>query len=302
MARGLGGSMVALVTPMTAAGEVDREALAGLIDWHVESGTDALVPTGTTGESATLTREEHLQVIAETVRYTRGRLPVIAGSGSNATAEAIDYSMAAEQAGADACLLVTPYYNRPTQEGLYRHFCAVADRTSLPLVLYNVPARTASDLLPETVARLAELDGIVAIKEATGKVARARQILELCGDALQVYSGDDATALDLLLAGAVGVISVTANLVPAAMHELVSLALAGETQAAARLNEQLMPLHAGLFLEANPIPVKWALHRMGRIAPGIRLPLTQLGDDCRAPLLAALELAGVALPEERTRP
>ena len=297
MAKDLGGSMVALVTPMTASGELDRQALARLIDWHVESGTDALVPVGTTGESATLSREEHLQVIADTVKQAGGRLPVIAGAGSNSTAEAIDYSVAAEQAGADACLLVCPYYNRPTQEGMYQHFSAIAERTSLPLVLYNVPSRTASDLLPETVARLAELDSVVAIKEATGEVERARRILELCGDALQVYSGDDATAFDLLQAGAVGVISVTANLAPAAMHRMVRLALAGETEAASKLNEQLMPLHTRLFLEANPIPVKWALHRLGRTGEGIRLPLTQLSDDYRAPVLEAMQLAGLELPK-----
>lgn len=287
------GSLVALATPMQDDLSVDREALAGLIEWHIESGTDAVVSVGTTGESATLTRDEHLQVIRETVRLANGRIPVIAGTGSNSTAEAIDYSVAAEKAGAHACLLVAPYYNRPTQEGLYQHFRAVAAKLGIPQILYNVPARTASDILPETVARLAEVDGIVAIKEATGDLARAKQLLALTGDAITVYSGDDATSLDLMLAGAKGTISVTANVAPAAMHQMASLAVSGRAEEAMELNARLDPLHRALFVEPNPVPVKWALYKMGLVKKGIRLPLTWLSEAWHAPVLQALNAAGV---------
>ena len=289
----IGGSIVALVTPMTDSCAVDWDALASLIEWHIEEGTDAVVPVGTTGEAATLTRDEHLRVIAETVRQVKGRIPVIAGTGSNSTSEAADYSREAEKAGADACLLVTPYYNRPTQEGLYQHFSRIAGQVGIPLILYNVPARTACDLLPETVARLAEQHNLLGIKEATGDVDRARQVRALCGDAMQVYSGDDETALDLMLAGASGTVSVTANVVPAAMHQMAALAVSGQAEAARALNACLLPLHTRLFLESNPIPVKWALHRMGRIGAGIRLPLTQLSEAYHEPVLEALRLAGV---------
>jgi len=287
------GSMVALVTPMHADGGLDWEALERLVEFHVENGTDAIVAVGTTGESATLDEAEHCQVIRFVVERVRGRLPVIAGTGSNSTREAIDLTRCAMEAGADACLLVTPYYNKPTQEGLYRHYKAIAEAVAIPQILYNVPGRTAVDLLPETVARLAPISNIVGIKEASGSVQRVREILERCDGALEVYSGDDALALDTVAAGGKGVISVTANVAPAAMHRAMSEALAGETEAARRTNAPLEGLHKALFCESNPIPVKWALHRMGLIGPGIRLPLTPLAEHCHGPLLQAMEAAGI---------
>jgi 4-hydroxy-tetrahydrodipicolinate synthase len=287
------GSMVALVTPMQADGVVDDDALDRLVDFHVENGTDAIIAVGTTGESATLDEKEHCDVIRRVVDRAAGRIPVIAGTGANSTREAIDLTRCAMEAGADACLLVTPYYNKPTQEGLYLHFCAVAEAVSIPQILYNVPGRTAVDMLPETVARLADISNIVGIKEATGDLARGREILERCGDKLDLYSGDDATAMELILAGAKGDISVTANVAPRDMHEMCAAALRGDRAEAERINNQLMPLHQNLFLEANPIPVKWALVEMGLISEGIRLPLTPLAEFCRAPLREAMQQAGV---------
>jgi len=287
------GSMVALVTPMQADGVVDDDALDRLVDFHVENGTDAIIAVGTTGESATLDEKEHCDVIRRVVDRAAGRIPVIAGTGANSTREAIDLTRCAMGAGADACLLVTPYYNKPTQEGLYLHFRAVAEAVSIPQILYNVPGRTAVDMLPETVARLADISNIVGIKEATGDLARGREILERCGDKLDLYSGDDATAMELILAGAKGDISVTANVAPRDMHEMCSAALRGDRLEAERINNQLMPLHQNLFLEANPIPVKQALVEMGLISEGIRLPLTLLAESCRAPLREAMRQAGV---------
>ncbi len=287
------GSMVALVTPMHADGGLDWEALERLVEFHVENGTDAIVAVGTTGESATLDEAEHCQVIRFVVEKVRGRLPVIAGTGSNSTREAIDLTRCAMEAGADACLLVTPYYNKPTQEGLYRHYKAVAEAVAIPQILYNVPGRTAVDLLPETVARLAPIANIVGIKEASGQVARVREILDRCDGALEVYSGDDALALDTVAAGGKGVISVTANVAPAAMHRAMAEALAGEMEAARRTNAPLEGLHKALFCESNPIPVKWALQRMGLIGPGIRLPLTPLAASCHDTVLQAMEAAGI---------
>ena len=287
------GSMVALVTPMHPDGAVDEAALDALVEFHVENGTDAIIAVGTTGESATLDEQEHCAVVARVVERAAGRVPVIAGTGSNSTREAIDLTRCAMQAGADACLLVTPYYNKPTQEGLYQHFKTIAEAVSVPQILYNVPGRTAVDMLPETVERLADIPNIVGIKEATGSLERAREIMHRCGDRLDVYSGDDATAMELILAGARGDISVTANVAPRLMHEMCAAALAGNREEATRINQRLLPLHKNLFLESNPIPVKWALREMGLIADGIRLPLTPLSKDYRGPLLVAMQQAGV---------
>lgn len=287
------GSMVALVTPMDESGEVDYAALEALIEFHILHGTDAIVSVGTTGESPTLSTNEHIDVIRRTVELTRDRVPVIAGTGSNSTHEAIELTRHARDAGADACLLVTPYYNKPTQEGLYLHFKAIAEAVPIPQILYNVPGRTACDMLPDTVARLAKVSNIVGIKEATGDVARAKAILDRCGDKLDLYSGDDATALECILIGAKGDISVTANVAPGAMHKMCAAALARDRAQAEIHNKPLLSLHKLLFVEANPIPVKWALHEMGLISPGIRLPLTPLAQTHRPALRHALIEAGV---------
>ena len=272
------GSMVALVTPMQADGALDREALDRLVEFHVENGTDAIVAVGTTGESATLDDEEHCSLIRQVVETAANRIPVIAGTGSNSTREAIELTRCAMEAGADACLLVTPYYNKPTQEGLYLHYKAIAEAVPIPQILYNVPGRTVCDMLPETVARLAQISNIVGIKEATGNLERGKEIMDRCGDKLDVYSGDDATAMELILLGAKGDISVTANVAPRAMHEMCAAALRGDRAEAERINASLLALHKNLFLEANPIPVKWVLQEMGLIQPGIRLPLTPFSD------------------------
>ncbi len=289
----LNGSIVALVTPMQEDGALDRDALDRLVDWHAEQGTAGIVAVGTTGESATLDVEEHCAVIEHIVQRAAGRLPVIAGTGANATREAISLSQRAADLGADACLLVTPYYNKPGQEGLYQHYRAVARAVDIPQILYNVPARTACDLLPETVQRLAELPQIAGIKEATGALERALEIRRLCGDEFPLYSGDDPSAAQLMLqAGARGVVSVSANVIPAAMAQMCAAALAGESEPAQALDARLQPLHKMLFVEANPIPVKWALHRMGRIGPGIRLPLTPLAAEHHEALHQALQQGG----------
>jgi 4-hydroxy-tetrahydrodipicolinate synthase len=287
------GSMVALVTPMHADGAVDEDGLRRLVDWHVENRTDAIIVVGTTGESATLDEKEHCHVIRRTVEMAAGRVPVIAGTGANSTREAIDLTRCAMEAGVDACLLVTPYYNKPTQEGLYLHFRAVAEAVPVPQILYNVPGRTACDMLPETVERLAAISNIVGIKEATGDLERARAIVQCCGERMDVYSGDDATAMELMLNGGKGNISVTANVAPAGMHAMCAAAVAGDRDAAAAANRPLEELHRVLFVESNPIPVKWALHEMGMILPGIRLPMTPLAEQYREPLRAALRQAGI---------
>jgi 4-hydroxy-tetrahydrodipicolinate synthase len=287
------GSMVALVTPMHEDGSLDYAALRRLIDFHVEHGTDALVMVGTTGESATLDMEEHCGVIRAAVEHARERLPVIAGTGANSTAEAIELTRCAVQAGADACLLVTPYYNKPTQEGLYRHFKAVAEAVPIPQILYNVPGRTGCDLLPETVERLAPIANIVGLKEATGNLDRARDILRRCGEKLDLYSGDDATALECILLGAKGDISVTANVAPALMHQMCALARAGRESEARAIDARLAGLHKHLFVESNPIPVKWALQEMGLIQGGIRLPLTPLAEKYHDTVRQAMRAAGV---------
>jgi 4-hydroxy-tetrahydrodipicolinate synthase len=289
--------MVALATPMAPGNgprtPLDAAALARLVEFHIESGTDALVAVGTTGESATLDDHEHLEVIRRVVEYSRGRVPVIAGTGANATHEAIALTKAAHEAGADACLLVTPYYNKPTQEGLYRHYMAVADAVAIPQILYNVPGRTACDLRPETVARLAPHPNIIGIKDATAEVDRVGALREASGPDFLLLSGDDLSSLDFLIAGGDGVISVTANVAPRAMSELCRLAREGDIEAARDLDATLEGLHRQLFIESNPIPTKWALHRMGLIEAGIRLPLTWLAVEHAPAVEAAMRQAGV---------
>ncbi len=287
------GSMVALVTPMREDGALDDEALARLVEFHIDNGTDALVVVGTSGESATLNHQEHCALIRRVVGLTHGRVPVIAGTGANATLEAIALTRCAMGAGASACLLVTPYYNKPTQEGLYRHFKAIAEAVAIPQILYNVPGRTAVDMLPETVERLAPISNIVGIKDATGDLGRGRELIARCGQQMDILSGDDATAMELILAGGKGNISVTANVAPRAMHALCAAALAGDRAQATTINETLMPLHRNLFVESNPIPVKWALYEMGLIPPGIRLPLTPLAEVHHETIRVALHQAGV---------
>ncbi|MGQ0659144.1 MAG: 4-hydroxy-tetrahydrodipicolinate synthase [Chromatiales bacterium] len=291
------GCMVAIVTPMRAgvAAEtpLDHDALQRLIDWHVASGTDGIVAVGTTGESATLNVQEHIEVIRQVVQHVKGRAPVIAGTGANSTTEAIELTQAAKEVGADACLLVTPYYNKPTQEGLYLHHKAIAKAVAIPQILYNVPGRTACDMQPETAGRLARVPNIIGIKEATGDLTRVQRLRELCADRFLLYSGDDATAMDFMLQGGQGVVSVTANVAPRAMHDLCVHATRGERAQAAAINERLMGLHKELFCEANPIPSKWALQQMGMIDAGIRLPLTWLSAGCHARVRAAMEQAGV---------
>ena len=285
------GSMVALVTPMHADGSVDFESLSRLVDFHVENNTSAIISMGTTGESATLDEKEHCEVIRRTVELANERIPIIAGTGANSTTEAITLTRCAMQAGVDACLLVTPYYNKPTQEGLYLHHKKIAEEVPVPQILYNVPGRTACDMLPETVARLAEVSNIIGIKEATGDLQRLKEIQALCGDNFDLYSGDDATGTEFMLQGGHGVISVTTNVAPKAMADMCEAALAGERDKALQLNSPLEGLHEKLFVEANPIPVKWALQEMAMISAGIRLPLTPLAekyhDDVRAALLKA---------------
>ncbi|WP_353250702.1 4-hydroxy-tetrahydrodipicolinate synthase [Salinisphaera sp. T31B1] len=280
--------MVAIVTPMHADGSVDWDSFEKLIDWHIAEGTDGIVAVGTTGESATLGFREHDEVIERTVDLVDKRVPVIAGTGGNATDEAIRLTRHAKRAGADACLLVTPYYNKPTQEGLYRHFHAIAMAVDIPQVLYNVPSRTGVDMLPETVGRLCEIDNIVALKEAKGSIERIHDLIEHVGDGMDIYSGDDGTAMESMLVGARGDISVTANVAPKLMHEMCAAAIAGERERAEILDARLQPLHTNLFLEPNPIPVKWALYEMGYIGPGIRLPMTPLSDHFHGPVRDAL--------------
>ncbi|AUM14576.1 4-hydroxy-tetrahydrodipicolinate synthase [Ketobacter alkanivorans] len=287
------GSLVALVTPMHADGSIHWDALATLIDMHIEQGTNGIVAVGTTGESATLDVNEHCAVIKFTVERSAGRIPVIAGTGANCTREAIELTVAAKNAGADACLLVAPYYNKPTQEGLYRHHMAIADAVEIPQILYNVPGRTVCDMLPATVQRISVHPNVVAIKEATGKLDRGKEILDLCDSDFLLYSGDDATAMELMLLGAKGNISVTANVAPKAMSELCAAAMAGDRSKAEAINEPLMGLHNNLFLEANPIPVKWALQQMGLIEEGIRLPMTPFSEQYHQPLRDAMKQAGL---------
>jgi 4-hydroxy-tetrahydrodipicolinate synthase len=286
------GSMVALITPMAEDGSVDDAALARLVEFHIEQGSDAIVAVGTTGESATLDEAEHCEVIRRVVDCTAGRVPVIAGTGANSTREAIVLTRCAKAAGADACLLVTPYYNKPPQEGLYRHFKAVAEAVDIPQILYNVPGRTACDMLPETVARLSAIENIVGIKEATGDLSRLAGLQAQCGEGFEFYSGDDSTGCEFLLQGGHGVISVTANVAPKLMHEMVALALARDREAAKAVDARLAGLHEALFVESNPIPVKWAVAEMGLCGRGIRLPLVWLSPAAEAEVANAMRQSG----------
>ncbi|WP_210394895.1 4-hydroxy-tetrahydrodipicolinate synthase [Motiliproteus sediminis] len=287
------GSLVALVTPMFESGELDWSSLDKLVDFHVAEGTSSIVAVGTTGESATLDCDEHCKVIKRVVDRVAGRIPVIAGTGANSTTEAIELTQAARDMGADACLLVTPYYNKPTQEGLYQHYKKVAELVDIPQILYNVPGRTACDMLPETALRLAAVDNIVGIKEATGDLDRARELIAKAPADFAIYSGDDATAIELILLGGHGNISVTANVAPGVMAKACAAALAKRVEEARALNGTVEHLHAGLFVEANPIPVKWAMHQMGMMDVGIRLPLTPLSEPLREPLRLQLQQAGL---------
>ncbi|MFA0087461.1 4-hydroxy-tetrahydrodipicolinate synthase [Vibrio sp. 10N.286.49.C2] len=280
------GSIVALITPFTPDGEVDFVSLKKLVDFHVDAGTDGIVAVGTTGESATLTVEEHVKVVAKTVEFAAGRVPIIAGTGANATHEAITFSRLLNNVGIAGCLSVTPYYNKPTQEGLYQHYKAIAEESDIPQILYNVPGRTGVDLLPETVARLSKIPGIVALKDATGDLSRIQIHRELCGEDFILLSGDDSSGLDFVQQGGKGVISVTNNIAAADMAKMMKLALAGQFEEAHQINQRLMTLHKNLFVESSPIPVKWAAHKMGLIEEGnLRLPLTELSEQAK-PIVA----------------
>jgi len=287
------GSLVALVTPMNSDGSVDWAALKQLVEWHVAEGTHGIVAVGTTGESATLDVDEHLEVVRVVIEVAAGRLAVIAGTGANSTREAIELTQAAANLGADAVLLVTPYYNKPTQEGLYQHYKAIAEAVQIPQILYNVPGRTGVDMLNATVARLGGTPNIVGIKDATGDLVRGQELIGLVGDRMAVYSGDDATAIELILLGGKGNISVTANVAPGVMANACEAALAGHAERARELTESVAQLHQILFIESNPIPVKWALAEMGRMGLGIRLPLTVLSADAQPRVRAALSASGV---------
>jgi 4-hydroxy-tetrahydrodipicolinate synthase len=289
----LSGSMVAVVTPMDADGTVNYRQFAKVIDFHVDSGTQGLVVAGTTGESATLDHEEHADLIARACELAAGRIPIIAGTGSNSTAQTLKLSRAVDRLPVVAFLVVTPYYNKPPQEGMRRHFAAIADAVSKPLILYNVPGRTGVDLKPETVIKLAAHPNIQAIKEATGELNRVRVLRDACGESFKLLSGDDATSCEFMLQGGDGVISVTANVAAVGMRQLCDAAVAGNRGEAERIDAHLQPLHRTLFCESNPIPVKWALHRMGLIGPGIRLPLIPLAPQYHAAVLDAMSAASV---------
>jgi len=287
------GSIVALVTPMNEDGSVDNESLKKLVEFHIEQGTDSLVAVGTTGESATLNEKEHCEVIKAVIESVNGRIPVIAGTGANSTSEAIDLTRRAKQAGADACLLVTPYYNKPTQEGLYLHYKAIAEAVDIPQILYNVPGRTACDMLPETVGRLSKITNIVGVKEATGELQRVKQIRDLCGDEFAIYTGDDASSCEFCLLGGNGTITVSGNVAPKLVHEMISAAINGDRATAEAIDKKLSGLHNTLFIQSNPIPVKWAVAEMGLMGQGIRLPLTWLTEDCFDDVRAAMRQADV---------
>jgi len=289
------GSMVALVTPMLEDESVDFNALEKLVEFHIASETDAIVAMGTTGESATLDFDEHCSVVRFVVEKVNGRVPVIAGTGANSTSEAIALTTCAKDAGADACLLVTPYYNKPTQEGLYQHYKKIAETVDIPQILYNVPGRTAVDLLPETVIRLSSIKNIVGIKEATGEIERVAQIVAGVSEEFDLYTGDDATAVEFILAGGHGGISVTANVAPKQLHDVYVAALSGDSKKAHELDAPLQSVHRDIFIESNPIPVKWAVAKMGLMGQTIRLPLTQLSESCQPAVQKALEEAGIVL-------
>ncbi len=287
------GSIVAIVTPMHPDGSLDLPSLRKLIDWHIAEGTDAIVIVGTTGESATVTVEEHCELIRVAVAHANKRVPIIAGTGGNSTAEAVELTLHARKVGADASLLVVPYYNRPTQEGMYQHFRKIAETVDLPAILYNVPGRTVADMANETILRLAQVPGILGVKDATGNIARGSDLIRLAPKSFSVYSGDDATAMALMFCGGRGNISVVANVAPRAMHELCVAAMAGDVTKAVEINNRMLPLHLKLFVEPNPVPVKWAMNQMGLIPSGIRLPLVQLAAECQEPVRAAMRESGV---------
>ena len=287
------GSIVALVTPMVESGAVDKESLKRLVEFHIAQGTDALVAVGTTGESATLDEDEHCDVIKSMVAYASGRIPVIAGTGANSTAEAITLTRKAKQAGAAACLIVTPYYNKPTQQGLYLHYKAIAEAVDIPQILYNVPSRTACDMLPETVGRLSHVANIVGVKDATGDLSRVKKIRDLVGPDFAIYTGDDASSREFCLLGGNGTITVTGNVAPRLVHDMIWAAMAGDKETALALDAKLAGLHSSLFIQSNPIPVKWAVAEMGLMGNGIRLPLTWLTEDCFDAVRAAMRQAGI---------
>ncbi len=287
------GSIVAIVTPMHADGSLDMPGLRNLIDWHIAEGTDGIVIVGTTGESPTVSVDEHCELIKVTVEHTAKRVPVIAGTGGNSTAEAIELTHFAKKVGADASLQVVPYYNRPTQEGMYQHFKKIAEAVDLPVILYNVPGRTVADMANETIVRLAQVAGIIGVKDATGNLARGTDLMRQVPTSFAVYSGDDATAMALMFCGGKGNISVTANVAPRAMHELCAAAMAGELATAIEINNRLLPLHNKLFVEPNPVPVKWALEQMGKIPSGIRLPLVPMASEYHETVRKALREAAV---------
>lgn len=282
------GSIVALVTPMKANGEVDESAYKQLLDWHIESGTQAIVPLGTTGEAATLSLDEKKQILQTTLKHIDGKIPVIAGTGTNATSSTLTLTTLAKEMGVDACLVVTPYYNKPTQAGLYEHYKTITENVSIPLILYNVPGRTACDMSVDTIIRLSHLTNIIGVKEASGDVARVKPLRQGCTDGFFIYSGEDSNALEFINQGGDGVISVTANVAPDIMQQFAIAALQGEMKLAQTLFEQLLPLHDKLFIETNPIPVKWVLQRMQKIDSGIRLPLTPLSHEAQASVHQAM--------------
>jgi len=290
------GSLVAIVTPMHADGRLDLARFRDLIDWHVQEGTDGIVVVGTTGESPTVDFDEHKELIRIAVEHARGRIPVVAGTGGNSTAEAIELTESAKKAGATACLSVVPYYNKPTQEGLYRHFRTVAEKVDLPMIVYNVPGRTVADLQNDTVLRLTQVPGIIGIKDATANIERASDLIKRAPRNFAIYSGEDSTALALILLGGHGVISVTANVAPKLMHQMCAAALVGDVKTAREINFRLLQLHQRLFVEANPIPVKWALAEMGMIELGLRLPMTPLSDKFHQTVREALHEAGIQIP------
>lgn len=291
--RPIVGSIVALVTPMHDDGRVDYDGLRKLIDWHVAEGTDCVGVVGTTGESPTVTVEEHCEIIRVAVEHAKGRVPIMAGTGGNSTAEAIELTRYAKKVGADCTLSVVPYYNKPSQEGIYRHFKAIAEAVDIPMVLYNVPGRTVADMQHDTVLRLAQVPGIVGIKEATGNIERAQWLIRQAPRGFSIYSGDDGTAVALMLLGGHGNVSVTANVAPRAMHELCKAALAGQAREAAALQMKLLPLHQSLFVESSPAPTKWALARLGRIGGALRLPLVPLTPAGQEKVERALRDAGL---------
>jgi 4-hydroxy-tetrahydrodipicolinate synthase len=288
------GSMAALVTPMHEDGSIDKEALYNLVEWHIQSKTTGLIIAGTTGEGSTLEPDEQFELLSLIIKQVAGRIPVIAGTGTHSTKSTIKLTENAKRAGADACLIVTPYYNKPTQNGLYQHYKTIAETVNMPIILYNVPGRTSCDMLAETVERLSKIKNIIGIKEATGKLDRSQDIYQRCGKSFVILSGDDLTALDLMQhGGAQGVISVTANVAPAQMSQMCDAALRGDFKSAEQINSALVLLHKRLFLEANPIPVKWALQAMGKIKEGIRLPLLPLDSKYHEEVKEALRKAGI---------